>query len=50
MLSVLRLYIIDNGMINEHGVVVETTIGRERDVLGEHMPQCHFAGHKSHMT
>jgi hypothetical protein len=37
-------------MINEHGVVDETIIGREREVFEEDMPQCHFTDHISHMS
>jgi hypothetical protein len=25
-------------------------IGRENEIFGEHLPQCHFVHHKSHMT
>jgi hypothetical protein len=25
-------------------------IGRDTEILGENLPQCHFVDHKSHMT
>jgi hypothetical protein len=26
------------------------TIGRETEILGKYLPQCHFVHHKSYMT
>jgi hypothetical protein len=34
-------------MIDEYGAFGGMRIGRETEVLGEHLPQCH---HKSHMN
>jgi hypothetical protein len=30
--------------------LVELRLEGETEVLGENLPQCHFAQHKSHMT
>jgi hypothetical protein len=35
---------------NECGAIGGMTIGRETEVLGETLPQCHFVHHKSYMT
>jgi hypothetical protein len=32
------------------GVIGGMEIGRETEVFGENLPQCHFAHHKCHMT
>jgi hypothetical protein len=32
------------------GAIDEMKIGRETEVLGENLAQCHFAHHKFHMT
>jgi hypothetical protein len=37
-------------MMDEYGAVDGMRIGRGTEVVGENLPQCHFAHHKSHMT
>jgi hypothetical protein len=51
LLSVLRLYSIDDRMINDYGTVGGRRIGKEKQsVFGENLSQCYFVHHKSHMT
>jgi hypothetical protein len=35
---------------DEYGAVGGMRIGRDTEILGENLPQCHFVDHKSHMT
>jgi hypothetical protein len=35
---------------DESGAVNELRTGREPELLGENLPQCHFVNHKSNMT
>jgi hypothetical protein len=37
-------------MIDEYGEFGGMRFGRETEVLGENLPQCHSIRHKSHMT
>jgi hypothetical protein len=37
-------------MMDENGALSGMRIGKETEVLGENLPQCHFLHHKSHMT
>jgi hypothetical protein len=37
-------------MIDVYGAFGVMRIGRETEVLGGNLPQCHFVHHKSHMT
>jgi hypothetical protein len=38
MASVLRLYIINDRMINEYGAIVECELAGETEDLGENLP------------
>jgi hypothetical protein len=49
MLSVSRLYSINDRMINDNGTVGGTRIGRETEVLEANLPQYHFLRQRFHM-
>jgi hypothetical protein len=42
-LSVTRLYRADDRMINEYGAIGGMRTGRETEVLGENLLQCHLS-------
>jgi hypothetical protein len=35
---------------DNYGAIGGMRIGRETEVVGENLPQCHFVHNKSHMT
>jgi hypothetical protein len=37
-------------MVDDECGVMYLMIGKEAEIHGENMPQCHFVHHKSHMT
>jgi hypothetical protein len=47
---VMRLYSIDDRMINEYGAVGEWEFLEETEIFGENLTHCHFVHHKSHMN
>jgi hypothetical protein len=50
MSSVLRLYGIDDRMINDYGTVGGMRIEKGKAVFGESLSQFYFVLHKSHIT